>query len=61
MCKSVFILSTSLHIFLLSSSGLAMSEEVGDIYGGLSYSQTIAKDTSANSLGPYKPMTLGIA
>lgn len=36
------------------------AEEVGDIYGGISYSQTIAKDESPRNLGTYKPTTLGL-
>jgi len=38
----------------------AWAEDVGDIYGGISYSQTIAKDESSRNLGTYKPTTLGI-
>lgn len=39
---------------------LAKAEEVGDVYAGISYSQTIAKDESPRNLGTYKPTTLGI-
>ncbi len=35
----------------------AWAEEVGDIYGGISYSQTIAKVANR---GTYKPTTLGL-
>ncbi len=35
----------------------AWAEEVGDIYGGISYSQTIAK---VPNRGTYKPTTLGL-
>lgn len=39
---------------------IAFADEVGHVYGGVSYSQSIAKDTSARNLGTYKPTTLGI-
>jgi opacity protein-like surface antigen len=42
------------------TSGIALAEEVGDIYAGVSYSQTIAQDESVNHLGTYRPMTLGL-
>jgi hypothetical protein len=51
---------TCLQVGLSCVLGDAMAEEVGDIYGGVSYSQTIAKDTSVNNLGTYRPMTLGV-
>lgn len=38
----------------------AQAEEVRDVYGGIFYSQTIAKDKSSRNLGTYKPTTLGI-
>lgn len=60
MRKSVYFLVSCLLALFFGAVSSALSEEVGDIYGGLSYSQTIAKDTSANNLGTYKPMTLGI-
>lgn len=60
MRQSVSFLVICLHVLLFGATAIAMSEEVGDIYGGLSYSQTIARDTSVNNFGTYKPMTLGI-
>ncbi len=60
MRKTIYFSVTCLLALFFGSMSSAMSEDVGDIYGGLSYSQTIAKDTSANNLGTYKPMTLGI-
>ena len=47
-------------LMLLSICNIAQAEEVGDIYGGMSYSQTIAKDESSRNLGTYKPTTFGI-
>ena len=38
----------------------ATAEEVGDIYGGLTYSQTLAKDESSRHLGTFKPTTVGV-
>lgn len=38
----------------------AMADEVGDVYGGISYSQTIAKDESPRNLGTYRPTTVGV-
>lgn len=38
----------------------ALADEVGDVYGGISYSQTTAKDESSRNLGTYKPTTLGV-
>ena len=38
----------------------ALADEVGDVYGGISYSQTTAKDESSRNLGTYKPTTIGI-
>lgn len=47
-------------LVLLSLCNIAQAEEVGDIYGGMSYSQTIAKDKSSRNLGTFKPTTFGI-
>lgn len=47
-------------LMMLSLFNPAQAEDVGDIYGGISYSQTIAKDESSRHLGTYKPTTLGI-
>jgi len=60
MRPCVFALVSCLQIALFDAMGNAAAEEVGDIYGGLSYSKTFAKDTSANHLGTYKPMTFGV-
>ena len=38
----------------------ATAEEVGDIYGGFTYSQTIAKDESPRHVGTFKPTTVGV-
>lgn len=51
---------TCLQMALSGALGIAAAEEVGDIYGGVSYSKTMAKDTSTNHLGTYKPVTLGV-
>jgi hypothetical protein len=60
MRKCVFALVICLQVALSGVLGIATAEEVGEIYGGVSYSQTIAKDTSVNNLGTYRPMTLGV-
>jgi hypothetical protein len=60
MRKCVFALVICLQVALSGALGIATAEEVGEIYGGVSYSQTIAKDTSVNNLGTYRPMTLGV-
>ena len=57
--RSVAVVSgASLMAFYICNP--ARAEEVGDIYGGISYSQIIAKDESSRHLGTYKPTTLGI-
>ena len=60
MRQSVFVLMTCLQLVLSGALGIAMADEVGDIYGGVSYSKTSAKDTSSNNLGTYRPMTVGV-
>ncbi len=60
MPKCTFVLVGCIQIALFGAMGVAMAEEVGDIYGGVSYSQTIAKDTSVNNLGTYRPITVGV-
>lgn len=60
MRPCVSALVSCLQIALFGAIDVAAAEEVGDIYGGVSYSKTFAKDTSANNLGTYKPMTFGI-
>jgi opacity protein-like surface antigen len=47
-------------LMVLHFCSAAWAEEVGDIYGGISYSQTRAKDESSRNLGTYKPTTLGL-
>lgn len=37
-----------------------MAEEVGDLYGSVSYSQSTIKDTSGLNLGTYKPTTTSL-
>ena len=43
---------------------LAMTEihaqNVGDIFGGVSYLQTSIRDESSNNLGTFKPTTVGV-
>jgi hypothetical protein len=60
MRPCVFALVTCLQVALFGAMGIAAAEDVGDIYGGVSYSKTIAKDTSVNNLGTYRPMTVGV-
>ena len=60
MAQRVFSAITYVSGFLILMHSIAFAEEVGHVYGGISYSQTIAKDTSSRNLGTYKPMTLGI-
>ena len=54
------VIAVMSSLMVLSLFNPAQAEEVGDIYGGISYSQTIAKDESSRKLGTYKPTTLGI-
>ena len=60
MCPSSTAVASGACLVVLHLCNPAWAEEVGDIYGGVSYSQTIAKDESARHLGTYKPTTLGL-
>jgi opacity protein-like surface antigen len=60
MRQRVFALVICLQIVMFGAMGIAVAEEVGDIYGGVSYSKTIAKYSSPVSQGTYKPMTFGV-
>jgi opacity protein-like surface antigen len=55
--KVIFTIPSLVMIHLFHP---AQAEEVGDIFGGFFYSQTIAKDESSLNLGTFKPTTLGI-
>ncbi len=50
----------ALAVFAAQISAIAVAEEAGDIYGGITYSETIAKDESSRNLGTFKPTTVGV-
>lgn len=47
-------------LFMPFTFSCSWAEDVGDIYGGISYSQTVSKDESSRHLGTYKPTIIGI-
>ena len=44
----------------LCASSAVHAEEVGDLYGGIAFSQSVASDESARNLGTYRPTTVGL-
>ena len=45
---------------LLVNPPYALAERVGDVYAGVSYGQTIARDESSRNLGTFRPTTIGV-
>ena len=49
-----------IHMILLLAMTEIHAQNIGDVFGGISYLQTSIKDESSNNLGTFKPTVLGL-